>query len=91
MDFFSPSAREAAGKEAAERAFKETLARATNAGVAESTAAQMAEKAYQAALPGTISKYLPIATGIGQQGLEQGFFLILLRFLKEHKEKQRKR
>jgi hypothetical protein len=52
MDFFSPSAREAAGKEAAERAFQETLART------KSTA--LAEKAYQAALPGTISKYLPI-------------------------------
>jgi hypothetical protein len=72
MDFFSPSAREAAGKEAAERAFKETLARATNAGVAESTAAQMAEKAYQAALPGTISKYLPLATGIGAAGIGTG-------------------
>jgi hypothetical protein len=72
MDFFSPSAREAAGKEAAERAFKETLARATNAGVAESTAAQMAEKAYQAALPGTISKYLPLATGIGAAGVGTG-------------------
>jgi len=58
MDFFSPSAREAAGKEAAERAFQETLART------KSTA--LAEKAYQAALPGTISKYAPIAaTGIG--------------------------
>ena len=52
MDFFSPSAREAAGKEAAERAFQETLART------KSTA--LAEKAYQAALPGTVSKYLPI-------------------------------
>jgi hypothetical protein len=72
MDFFSPSAREAAGKEAAERAFKETLARATNAGVAESTAAQMAEKAYQAALPGTVSKYLPLATGIGAAGVGTG-------------------
>jgi hypothetical protein len=72
MDFFSPSAREAAGKEAAERAFKETLARATNAGVAESTAAQMAEKAYQAALPGTISKYLPAASGITAVGIGTG-------------------
>ena len=52
MDFFSPSAREAAGKEAAERAFQETLDRT------KSTA--LAEKAYQAALPGTVSKYLPI-------------------------------
>ena len=52
MDFFSPSAREAAGKEAAEQAFNETLART------KSTA--LAEKAYQAALPGTVSKYLPI-------------------------------
>jgi hypothetical protein len=58
MDFLSPSAREAAGKEAADRAFQETLART------KSTA--LAEKAYQAALPGTISKYAPIAaTGIG--------------------------
>jgi hypothetical protein len=64
MDFFSPSAREAAGKEAAERAFQETLART------KSTA--LAEKAYQAALPGTISKYLPLATGIGAVGVGTG-------------------
>jgi hypothetical protein len=40
--------------------------------VAESTAAQMAEKAYQAALPGTVSKYLPLATGIGAAGVGTG-------------------
>jgi hypothetical protein len=64
MDFFSPSAREAAGKEAAERAFQETLART------KSTA--LAEKAYQAALPGTISKYLPAASGITAVGIGTG-------------------
>jgi hypothetical protein len=64
MDFFSPSAREAAGKEAAERAFQETLDRT------KSTA--LAEKAYQAALPGTISKYLPAASGITAVGIGTG-------------------
>jgi hypothetical protein len=64
MDFFSPSAREAAGKEAAEQAFQETLART------KSTA--LAEKAYQAALPGTVSKYLPLASGITAVGVGTG-------------------
>jgi hypothetical protein len=64
IDFFSPSAREAAGKQAAEQAFQETLART------KSTA--LAEKAYQAALPGTVSKYLPLVAGIGTVGVGTG-------------------
>jgi hypothetical protein len=64
IDFFSPSAREAAGKQAAEQAFQETLART------KSTA--LAEKAYQAALPGTVSKYLPAASGITAIGIGTG-------------------
>jgi hypothetical protein len=72
IDFFSPSAREAAGKQAAEQAFQETLARAKSAGATESTAAALAEKAYQAALPGTVSKYLPLIAGIGTVGVGTG-------------------
>jgi hypothetical protein len=72
IDFFSPSAREAAGKQAAEQAFQETLARAKSAGATESTAAALAEKAYQAALPGTVSKYLPAASGITAIGIGTG-------------------
>jgi hypothetical protein len=72
IDFFSPSAREAAGKQAAEQAFQETLARAKSAGATESTAAALAEKAYQAALPGTVSKYLPAASGITALGIGTG-------------------
>jgi hypothetical protein len=72
IDFFSPSAREAAGKQAAEQAFQETLARAKSAGATESTAAALAEKAYQAALPGTVSKYLPLASGITAVGIGTG-------------------
>ena len=74
IDFFSPSAREAAGKQAAEQAFQETLARAKSAGATESTAAALAEKAYQAALPGTVSKYLPAASGITAIGIGTGVF-----------------
>jgi hypothetical protein len=74
IDFFSPSAREAAGKQAAEQAFQETLARAKSAGATESTAAALAEKAYQAALPGTVSKYLPLASGITAVGIGTGVF-----------------
>jgi hypothetical protein len=74
IDFFSPSAREAAGKQAAEQAFQETLARAKSAGATESTAAALAEKAYQAALPGTVSKYLPAASGITAVGIGTGVF-----------------
>jgi hypothetical protein len=64
MDFFSPSAREEAGKEAANRAFKETLDRTKST--------TLAEKAYQAALPGTVSKYLPAASGITAIGIGTG-------------------
>jgi hypothetical protein len=56
------------------RPFKRTLARAKSAGATESTAAALAEKAYQAALPGTVSKYLPAASGITAIGIGTGVF-----------------
>jgi hypothetical protein len=58
IDFFSPGAREAAGKKVALNEFSKVLA--------ETGSEKLAEEAYRAAMPGTVSKYLPMAAlGIG--------------------------
>jgi hypothetical protein len=57
IDFFSPSAREAAGKQAAEQAFQETLARAKSAGATESTAQHWPKKPIK---PPSLERFLNI-------------------------------
>lgn len=65
-DYFSPSARQAAGEQAALTKYNEVLA---------STGSKaLAEKAYTAALPGILGKYGPLAAaGLGATALMGGF------------------
>jgi hypothetical protein len=65
-DYFSPSAREAAGEQLALAKYNEVLA---------STGSKtLAEKAYTAALPGIIGKYGPLAAaGLGATAMMGGF------------------
>jgi len=66
LDRILPGRIEAAGKEAAEKAFTDTLARTGSE--------TLAQKAYDAAMPGMIRQFAPLAaTGLGIMALGGGF------------------